>query len=113
MSKSNFDIKALLEKMTVEEKVGQLIQVNAMFLGDTEADITGPKEALGLKDAMIKTIGSTLNFKSFKEVKSIQDKHMREDRNKIPLITIVFQAFYFFQQSFFHHQIHPSVNAVI
>ena len=86
MNKSNFDIKALLEKMTVEEKVGQLIQVNAMFLGDTEADITGPKEALGLKDEMIKTIGSTLNFKSFKEVKDIQDKHMREDRNKIPLM---------------------------
>ena len=39
MKKSSFDTKALLAKMTLEEKVGQLIQLNSMFLGETTADI--------------------------------------------------------------------------
>ena len=85
MKKSNYDVKRLLSQMTIEEKVGQLIQLNSMFLGDTDADITGPKDDLCLSDSMIKTIGSTLNFHGFAEVKAMQDKHMAEDRNKIPL----------------------------
>lgn len=86
MSKSKFDIESLLRNMTLEEKVGQLIQLNAMFLGNTEADITGPMENLGVSEDMLKNIGSTLNFHSFSEVKAIQDKHLSEDRNKIPLM---------------------------
>lgn len=85
MKKSDLELKKLLSGMTVEEKVGQLIQVNAMFLGETTADITGPKDSLCLTDSMIKNIGSTLNFHSFDEMKAIQDKHLAEDRNKIPL----------------------------
>ena len=85
MSKSNYDLKKLLAQMTVEEKVGQLIQINAMFLGETTADITGPKEALCLSDSILSKVGSTLNFHSFTEMKAIQDKHLAEDRNKIPL----------------------------
>ena len=42
--KSNFDTKALLSKMTLEEKVGQLIQLNAMMVGKTTAGITGAVE---------------------------------------------------------------------
>ena len=84
--KSNFDTKALLSKMTLEEKVGQLIQLNAMMVGKTTAGITGPMESLGVSEEMLKKVGSTLNFHGFAEMKAIQDKHMAEDRNRIPLI---------------------------
>ncbi|MBE6537828.1 MAG: beta-glucosidase BglX [Ruminococcaceae bacterium] len=86
MSKSKFDVNALLSKMTVEEKVGQLIQVNAMFLGGSDVDITGPKENLCISDSILKKVGSSLTFHSFDEVKTIQDKHMAEDRLSIPLM---------------------------
>ena len=86
MSRSDFNTAELLKQMTLEEKVGQLIQLNAMFLGETTADITGPKEQLGVSDSMLTKIGSTLNFHSFKEVKAIQDRHMEVDRLHIPLL---------------------------
>ncbi|MBQ1226181.1 MAG: beta-glucosidase BglX [Clostridia bacterium] len=86
MKKSSFDTKALLAKMTLEEKVGQLIQLNSMFLGETTADITGPQQELGVSDSMLSKIGSTLNFHSFAEVKDIQDRHMEVDRLHIPLM---------------------------
>lgn len=84
--KSKFDIKALLSKMTLEEKVGQLIQLNAMMVGSSAAEITGPMESLGVSEEMLKKVGSTLNFHGFSEMKAIQDKHLAEDRNAIPLI---------------------------
>ena len=86
MKKSSFDTKALLSKMTLEEKVGQLIQLNSIFLGETTAEITGPQQELGVSDSMLSKVGSTLNFHNFAEVKAIQDRHMEVDRNKIPLM---------------------------
>ena len=40
------DIKSLVKNMTVEEKVGQLIQLSAIFFG-TEAELTGPAQSWG------------------------------------------------------------------
>ncbi len=85
MNRSDFDVKKLLSQMTLEEKVGQLIQLNSMFLGETTADITGPKQKLGVSDSMLSKVGSTLNFHSFAEVKALQDRHMEVDRLHIPL----------------------------
>lgn len=87
--KSTFDIHALLDKMTTEEKVGQLVQLNAILLGHTTADITGPRQRLGISDSMLKKVGSTLNIHSFEETRNIQDKHLKEDRNKIPLLIMM------------------------
>lgn len=86
MARSQFDVKKLLSMMTVEEKVGQLIQLNAVFLGTSTAEITGPLQSLGIDDSMLKYVGSTLNFKGVEEMKEIQDKHMAEDRLHIPLV---------------------------
>lgn len=54
MARSDFDVKALLSRMTTEEKVGQLVQLNSMFLGNTKADITGPCQRLGISESMVK-----------------------------------------------------------
>ena len=80
------DLKKLLSQMTFEEKVGQLAQYNANVLQDTSADITGPRTHLGLTKEELNYVGSVLNFKSPKEVRSIQDAHLAADRNKIPIV---------------------------
>lgn len=86
MEKFDFDVKALLSRMTTEEKVGQLIQLNSMFLGNTKSDVTGPRQRLGISESLLKKVGSTLNFNGFSEVKAMQDQHLEEDRNHIPLM---------------------------
>ena len=80
------DIKKLLEQMRIEEKIGQLVQYNANIIMDTSADVTGPRLKSGLSEEQINNIGSVLNFKTPLEVRAIQDKHLENDRLKIPMI---------------------------
>ncbi len=80
------NVKELIAQMTLEEKIGQLIQLNAKLVGNSEADITGPLQQLGFEQEFMKNIGSILNFKNVGEVRAIQEKHLSEDRNKIPLM---------------------------
>ena len=80
------DIKKLLSQMTTEQKIGQLVQYNANLFAETTAEVTGPKTALGVSDEHLKLVGSTLNFHSVAEMKRIQDTHMENDPNKIPML---------------------------
>ena len=75
------DLQKLLAKMTMREKIGQLMQFNAVLFAETEAAITGPKTELGLSDEQLAVVGSTLNFRSVQEMKRIQDAHMEKDPN--------------------------------
>jgi len=84
--KKAVDVKKLISKMTLDQKIGQLIQLNANFFAESSADITGPWEALGIDKAALKTIGSTLNFHGADEMIAIQKKHMEEDPNGIPML---------------------------
>ncbi len=86
MMKDYAGIQKLIAQMTVEEKIGQLIQLNAMFFGESKAEITGPLEKLGIAKEHLSTIGSTLNFHGADEMIAVQKQHMEEDRNKIPML---------------------------
>ncbi len=86
MAKSNFDVKKLLSEMTLEEKVGQLIQLNANLIGKSTAEITGPIQKMGIDKEMLKHVGSTLNFHGVEEMIAIQDKYLEESRLGIPLM---------------------------
>ncbi len=79
------DLKALVAQMTVEEKVGQLIQLSSDFFG-TGAELTGPAQQRGLTDEQLATIGSCIGGKNATVLREIQDKHLATDRNKIPLL---------------------------
>lgn len=79
------DLKKLLEQMTLEEKIGQLGQYNANLFIQSGADITGPLTQAGLSEEDLKHVGSILNFKNAEEVCAIQDRHLEQDRNKIPM----------------------------
>lgn len=80
------DLEKLLSQMTIKEKIGQLVQFNSAIFMDDNADITGPKAMLNLTNEDIYTIGSTLGTGSFETVKKIQDEHLKNDRNKIPML---------------------------
>lgn len=86
MTKSTVDLKALLKNMTLEQKIGQLIQLNANFFTKSESEITGPVEWFGVGEGKLRLIGSTLNFQGADEMKTIQDKHLAEDPNNIPMV---------------------------
>ncbi len=80
------NVYELLKQMTLDEKIGQLAQYNANVFLESDADITGPSTQLGLKKEDICKAGSCLNFKNVEEMRAIQDKHLSEDRNKIPML---------------------------
>ena len=83
---TNTEIRALLDKMTVRQKVAQLLQLNANLLVVTDAEITGPAQELNLSVEDIYTTGNVLNFTSALDVIRIQNEHMKNDPNKIPML---------------------------
>ena len=79
-------IYALIKKMTLAQKIGQLTQYDAAVLTDSDAAITGPKSAPELTNENLSMVGSILNFKDADEMKRIQDVHLKQDPNQIPLV---------------------------
>ncbi len=81
------DLKELLNKMTLEQKLAQLSQYNAICLHiGASGEITGPAEELSLTQDQISSVGSVLNFVGAKEMREIQDEHLENDPNKIPML---------------------------
>ncbi len=72
--------------MTIAEKIGQLVQYNANLFANSDAAITGPMADLGVTQEDLRYVGSVLNFSSVQEVIDIQNKHLAEDRNQIPML---------------------------
>ena len=79
------DIDALVDRMTIEEKVGQLTQFTGFW------DVTGPaptgdleKKKYELVEAGI--VGSMLNVVGAEEVRAIQDYAVKNSRLGIPVI---------------------------
>lgn len=81
-------ITSLIEKMTIHEKISQLIQLATPFYegAATEGQITGPMLELGIKKEDVINSVSVLGASGAKEVRNIQDAHMKENRLGIPLL---------------------------
>ncbi|MBE5891799.1 MAG: beta-glucosidase BglX [Lachnospiraceae bacterium] len=84
--KTQKELRALIDQMTMEEKIGQLVQYNANVFTDTSQEATGPAAELGAKPEFLPVVGSSLNFQGADEMIRIQDEHLAGDRNKIPMI---------------------------
>lgn len=80
------NLEKLLSQMTLEEKIGQLMQYNGNVFLDTSAEITGPMQQFGLTEADLARLGSVLNFASADEMKKMQDMHLSGDPNGIPMV---------------------------
>ncbi|WNF35668.1 beta-glucosidase BglX [Bacillaceae bacterium IKA-2] len=81
-------LKILIDKMTVDEKIGQLMQLATPFFegAETEGQITGPLSGLSLNKEEITNCGSVLGASGAKEVIKIQKAHLKNNRLDIPLI---------------------------
>ena len=82
-------LKELLDSLTIEEKVGQLVQCNAGQFIKNQLEITGPDgEQLPAED-LCRVMGSVLTFEDAKQAKALQDMHLAADPKKIPLLLML------------------------
>ncbi|UOQ47131.1 glycoside hydrolase family 3 C-terminal domain-containing protein [Gracilibacillus caseinilyticus] len=82
------NIQHLLEQMTLQEKIDQLTQLAAPFFKGAEdaGAITGPMMNMEVEDDNIRNAGSVLGASGARNIKSIQEQHLAENRLSIPLL---------------------------
>ncbi|MGX7262452.1 glycoside hydrolase family 3 N-terminal domain-containing protein [Enterococcus crotali] len=76
----------LLTQMTLDEKVGQLLQLAAEFYSEKAEEKTGPMTNLGLTHDDINNAGTTLGISGAKEAIRVQKAYMENNRLGIPTI---------------------------
>ena len=79
------DLVALLADMSVEEKVGQLVQIPGVFLED-DSFLTGPGLKMGITEEELSLVGSTLSIVGAKKIRKLQDKAMEKQPHHIPML---------------------------
>ena len=80
-------LNELLRQMTLEEKIGQLVQVaGEVFLMDNVEVTTGPLKNLGLSNEMLYNVGSILNIIGTEKIRKVQEEYLSKNRLKIPLL---------------------------
>ncbi|GLX67270.1 beta-glucosidase [Paenibacillus glycanilyticus] len=80
------NLTALLEKMTLEEKIFQLMQLTPNFLSEDDANLTGPLAWMGVTENMASNVGSVLSAVGAKETIALQKQYMENSRLGIPLL---------------------------
>jgi hypothetical protein len=79
------DLEKLLGDMSLEEKVGQMVQIPGNML--TEGGlITGPTDSIEMTKENASLIGSILSKVGAKDLREIQEKFMAEHPHHIPLL---------------------------
>lgn len=79
------ELDDLLGRMTLREKIGQLVQLDGGCFG-TDAVAVGPRAKLGVTQEDVDVCGSVLNVLGAEEVHRIQDAYLERSRLKIPLV---------------------------
>lgn len=81
-------VVSLLNQMTLDEKIDQLIQLATFFYKGAinNGEITGPMEDMGISKETIQNSGSILGASGAKQVINIQKEHLNENRLGIPLL---------------------------
>lgn len=79
------DLQKLLNEMTLEEKIGQCVQLSGEYFG-MNGEITGPLEGYELSDEQIFSAGSVLGVTGAASVRKLQTAYLEKSRLKIPLM---------------------------
>ena len=79
------ELHALLDQMTLEEKIGQLVQLSGDCFGGGDI-ATGPAARIGVTQEDIDRCGSVLNVVGADEVRRIQQDYLAKSRLHIPLL---------------------------
>lgn len=79
------ELKDLLESLTLEEKIYQLVQLSGDFY-NAGAMAVGPQAKLGISQEVVDNAGSVLNVLGAEKVRKIQKEYLEKSRHKIPLL---------------------------
>lgn len=79
---------SLLEQMTLDEKISQLMQLATPFFkgAKEQGQITGPMAEMGVTEETVQNSGSVLGASGAQEIINIQRTHLEENRLGIPLL---------------------------
>lgn len=78
-------LKELLDSLTWEEKIGQLVQLSGDFF-HTDQLAVGPQKKLGIDQKIVDQVGSVLNVTGAEKTRAIQDRYLKKSRHKIALL---------------------------
>ena len=82
-------LQALLDSMTIREKVGQLVQCNAGQFIQNDMEITGPEGEMLPTEDLNRVMGSVLTFEDAAQARALQERHLAADPKKIPLLLML------------------------
>lgn len=78
---------SLLRDMSLEEKVGQMYQLMALFYDeDMKGVLTGPAEHMGIGQEEIRMAGSILGTAGAEQLREFQKKYMEHQPHHIPML---------------------------
>ncbi|WP_226676478.1 glycoside hydrolase family 3 N-terminal domain-containing protein [Rossellomorea aquimaris] len=85
---SDNKLQSLLEQMTLDEKIAQLMQLATPFFkgAKEQGQITGPMAEMGVTGDTVQNSGSVLGASGAQEIINIQRTHLEENRLGIPLL---------------------------
>ena len=83
---NEINLEKLLSQMTIDEKIGQLVQINGFFFMKDDTELTGPAIDLKIDLDSRKNIGSVLGFRNGENAIKIQKKHMEVNPHGIPML---------------------------
>jgi beta-glucosidase len=88
MTEQEQKLASIIQKMTLDEKIAQLVQLAAPFFegATNEGQITGPMAAMKVNEEVVRNSGSVLGASGAKEVINIQRAHLKKNRLGIPLL---------------------------
>lgn len=79
------DLTELLRDMSLEEKIGQLVQLSGSYFKE-EALVTGNLRALKGGDRVIGQAGSTLGLYGAEKLRTLQKRQMEQQPHHIPML---------------------------
>lgn len=83
----NFQALAMIvEGMTLDEKIAQLMQLAGHFYAENGGEVTGPMADLGISDSIMGTAGSVLGVSGAKDLIRIQKDYLRNSSQGVPLL---------------------------
>ena len=83
--KTQAEVKELLQSMSLEEKVSQMLQLTGDYF-EGSGIVTGPEYRMDLPDNMINGAGSILNVTGIDTLYEVQKKHLENSPNQIPML---------------------------
>lgn len=79
------DLRSLLNSLTIEEKIGQLVQLSGDFYNASNISL-GPQRKLGITQRTVDLSGSVLNVAGAEKVRKVQSEHLKKSDRAIPLL---------------------------